>query len=75
MNPKDRAINVGLLGLGVVGSGVMEALTRKNALIAKQAGIPVRVRRVLVRDLEKPRSAGTPMDILTTNPEDILQGP
>ena len=75
MNPKDRAINVGLLGLGVVGSGVMEALTRKNALIAKQAGIPVRVRRVLVRDLEKPRSTGTPMDILTTNPEDILKDP
>ncbi len=75
MNPKDRAINVGLLGLGVVGSGVMEALTRKNALIAKQAGIPVRVRRVLVRDLEKPRSADIPTDILTTNPEDILKDP
>ena len=75
MSPKDKAINVGLLGLGVVGSGVMEALTRKGAIIAKQAGVPVRISRVLVRDLEKPRSPGAPREILTTNPRDILEDP
>ena len=75
MNPDKDAMNVGLLGLGVVGGGVFHALSRKNALISKQAGIPINVSRVLVRDLEKARPDGVPRDILTTNPTDILQDP
>ena len=68
-------MNVGLLGLGVVGGGVFHALTQKNALISKQAGIPINVSRVLVRDPDKARPEGAPRDILTTNPADILQDP
>ncbi|MBI4282569.1 MAG: homoserine dehydrogenase [Chloroflexi bacterium] len=75
MNPKDGAINVGLLGLGVVGSGVAKALLQKSALITQQAGRAVRIARILVRDLDKPRPLEVPRSLLTTDVADILENP
>ena len=75
MNPKNRVINVGLLGLGVVGGGVARALTQKSGLIAEQTGRPVCLHRVLVRDMEKARAFEVPAHVLTTNATDILEDP
>ena len=75
MNPKDRAINLGLLGLGVVGGGVVKALTQKSALVTKQIGRPVNITRILVKDLDKPRDLDVPKSLLTTDPTDILEDP
>ncbi len=75
MNPKDRSINVGLLGLGVVGSGVVKALTQKGDLITQQIGRSVNITRILVKDLDKPRALDVPKSLLTTDPTDILNDP
>jgi homoserine dehydrogenase len=75
VNSKDKAINVGLLGLGVVGSGVVKALTQKRALITQQIGRSVHITRILVRDLDKTRALEVPKSLLTTNPMDILEDP
>jgi homoserine dehydrogenase len=67
-------ISVGLLGLGVVGSGVARALAEKREAIAAHVGRPVSIVRVLVRDGVKARDlpGGAPV---TTNPDDILKDP
>jgi len=44
-----REIGVGLLGLGVVGSGVAAALARRQAYFARQVGASLVVRRAAVR--------------------------
>jgi homoserine dehydrogenase len=75
VNPKHRSIGVGILGLGLVGSGVAQALTQKNSLIAKQIGCSISIARILVRDLEKPRAFNPPSDLLTTDSKDILEDP
>ena len=75
MNPQIGAINVGLLGLGVVGSGVAQALDQKSAFVATQIGCPIHLSRILVRDLDKPRALNIPKSLLTTNPKDILEDP
>ncbi|MBX5492781.1 MAG: homoserine dehydrogenase [Chloroflexi bacterium] len=70
---KDDAIQVGLLGLGTVGSGVAQALQTKAASIARRVGRPVVLRRALVRDLARERVV--PRTLLTGDPAEILEDP
>lgn len=68
-------VNVGLLGVGVVGSAVARALSEKAAWIEQHAGVPVRVKTALVRDASRSRP-GLPADLtLTTDPDAILGDP
>ncbi|PKB80807.1 MAG: hypothetical protein BZY88_08020 [SAR202 cluster bacterium Io17-Chloro-G9] len=65
-------INVGLMGLGVVGGGVAAALLGRPEELTKTIGLPMNLKRILVRDPDKPRESNIPADLLTTNPEEIL---
>ena len=66
-------MNVGLLGLGTVGVQVAERLLAKRDLISARTGVDLNLRRVLVRDLERPR--GIPTELLTGRADDILDDP
>ena len=68
-------LNVGLLGLGVVGGGVAAALLDQADLLAGKAGRPLILKKALVRDTAKPRDAAVPAALLTANPEEILADP
>ena len=65
-------IGVGLMGLGVVGSGVASVLLNPVEAISRRVNCPVRLKKVLVRDPAKQRSITIPADLLTVNPSDIL---
>ena len=73
--PSLRELNVGLMGLGVVGCGVASELLDRGDSISRKIGRPVNLKKVLVRDPEKPRHLELPRGRLTTNPEDILADP
>ena len=68
-------INVGLMGLGVVGGGVAIALLEQSEEIARKVGQPVKLKSILVRDGSKSRDPRIPAELVTTNPEDILSDP
>lgn len=51
---------------------MLRLLAKNAAQIASRVGVPVEVRRVLVRDREKPRAVNLPEGTLTTDPEAIL---
>ena len=74
VNPKHQ-ITVGILGLGVVGSGTVRVLTENAADIARKVGLPVVIRRVAVRDLSKPRNVEIDPALLTDRPEDVIDDP
>jgi homoserine dehydrogenase len=65
-------IGIVLLGLGTVGSGVARALQEKAEGYAERAGMPLVLRRVLVRDLTKARSVALDPSLLTADPEEAL---
>ena len=69
------ALNVGLLGLGVVGGGVAAALLDPSAGLAAKAGRPLTLKKALVRDTAKSRDTVVPAALLTANPEEILADP
>lgn len=68
-------LHVGLLGLGVVGSGVYRILTERAAIVAEAMDRPVYIARILVRDPTKPRSVAVPPDLLTTDPREVVDDP
>ncbi|MBV8083988.1 MAG: homoserine dehydrogenase, partial [Chloroflexi bacterium] len=70
-----REISIGLLGPGNVGSGVAEILVTKRQEIEREVGLPVKLAKVLVRDLDKRRDYALDPGLLTRNPADILENP
>jgi homoserine dehydrogenase len=71
---RDR-IGIGLLGLGVVGSGVARILHEKSAIYERQIGCPLEIRRVLVRDTARAREFGVDPSLLTTDATELLGDP
>lgn len=70
-----REIGIGLMGLGVVGSGVARILREKADVYARQIGYPLNIKRVLVRDPSKPRDCDIDAALLTTRASDLLEDP
>ncbi len=70
-----KAIGIGLLGLGTVGSGVAEVLVTKTNSLATQAGLPLILKKVLVRDVNKRRPVKVSPNLLTSHPEEVLSHP
>ncbi|MDQ6600064.1 homoserine dehydrogenase [Bacillus salipaludis] len=70
-----KAISIGLLGLGTVGSGVVQIIKNHQDKLMHQVGCPVEIKKILVNDLHKTRSAEINTQVLTNNPDDILQDP
>ncbi|RDW21251.1 homoserine dehydrogenase [Oceanobacillus chungangensis] len=68
-------VSIGLLGLGVVGSGVIKLVEEHQEKLVHQLGCGVQVKSVLVRDLEKTREVALDRTFLTSNPDDVLNDP
>ncbi|MED5404973.1 MAG: homoserine dehydrogenase, partial [Chloroflexota bacterium] len=66
---------VGLMGLGVVGTGVAAKLLGSSSSLAEVTGRKINLKKVLVRDLLRTRDIQLPADVLTTNAKDILADP
>jgi homoserine dehydrogenase len=69
------SLNVGLIGLGTVGGQVAERLLTWQAQLARRAGIELCLRRVLVRDVKKPRALAVAPELLTADPQEFLEDP
>ena len=73
MTRKD--IGVGLLGLGVVGSGVVEVLRNKENRFAEQIGTSLVLKRVLVQNINRQRRVKLDRHLLTGQVKDIVNDP
>jgi len=70
-----RPLNVGLIGLGTVGSQVAERLITAQTQLSRRAGVELCLKRVLVRDVKKRRAVEIAPDLLTLDPADVLEDP
>jgi homoserine dehydrogenase len=66
-----RKLEIGLLGCGTVGRGLVELVDRNDALIRQRSGVELRITKILVRDLDKERH-GVDRRLLTTQPDKVL---
>ena len=68
-------VKVGLLGLGTVGGGTVNVLTRNAEEIARRAGRGIQVTHASARDIGKARICDTTGITLTTNPQEVVSDP
>lgn len=64
-------VNIGLLGMGTVGTGVVEVLEKNSDLIYQRTGEKIYIKKILVNDQTKKRSVDI-SNKLTVKPEEIL---
>src|SRR5690348_1330795 len=67
-----RPLNVGLIGLGTVGSQVAERMLSWGPQLSRRAGVELCLKRVLVRDVAKRRTVEVSSDLLTADAADLL---
>src|SRR3989339_938736 len=70
-----RVINLGLIGFGTIGTGVVKLLQKNGELIAGRLGAEIRLKRIADLDITTPREVDLPEGILTTKADDILNDP
>lgn len=70
-----KEVVIGFLGCGNVGGGVWKLLENFRAEIAHRNHLSIRVKRVLVRHVNKARSCGIPSELLTTDVADVVADP
>ncbi|MFC5590938.1 homoserine dehydrogenase [Sporosarcina soli] len=68
-------INIGLLGFGVVGSGVAKILQNHQEDLRHKLGASVGIKKVLVKDLYKKRDTSLSSDVFTSDLQTILEDP
>ncbi|MFV8749315.1 homoserine dehydrogenase [Nannocystaceae bacterium ST9] len=70
-----RSIHIGLLGLGNVGQGVLQILRDNGPAIRDRIAATPVIRKVLVRGLDKLREIEVERELLTTDPDEVLDDP
>ncbi|UCD84402.1 MAG: homoserine dehydrogenase, partial [Deltaproteobacteria bacterium] len=70
-----KKINVGLIGLGTIGTGVVRILRGNSALITRRLGASLSLKRIADLDLERNRGIRVERKILTRNARDIINDP
>ena len=65
-------INIGLLGCGTVGGGVVKLLAKNRDTIAKKTGSEIVIKKVLEKDRQKCLQIGLAAELVTDQLEDII---
>ncbi|MBN1192593.1 MAG: homoserine dehydrogenase [Coriobacteriia bacterium] len=70
-----RTVNVGLIGLGTVGSGVVEILARHREHFRTRAGVDLALAKCADSNPERAKALGLSADIFTTDVADVIDDP
>ena len=71
----NASIGIGVLGAGTVGGTLITRLVHDRAAIAAKTGLDLRVLRVAVRDLSKPRSFTLEYGVITDDLQSVVDDP
>lgn len=70
-----KTINIGLLGLGNIGTGTYKTLEMNHDHIAESSGIDLRITKILEIDVNRDRGIKVTSDQFTQDPDDIFSDP
>jgi len=67
--------NIGLIGFGTIGAGVVETFNRNLDLMEQKVGTNIKLKKVVDLDIETDRGVEIDRNILSTDVNDILEDP
>ena len=67
----DKKVYVAIMGIGTVGGGTYEILTKNHDFMLKNHGIDFCVKKVLDKNLERIKSFGIPTSAVASSPDEI----
>ncbi len=70
-----KQINVGLIGMGIVGTGAAKVLVENADLITAKVGIPVKLVKVADKDIITQRPVELDPSVFTTDANELLNDP
>ena len=70
-----KEINIGILGFGTVGAGVVEGVMRNGGLIAERTGILPKIGKIADLDIESDRGVNVDPSVLTTDALSVIDDP
>jgi homoserine dehydrogenase len=70
-----QTFNLGMIGGGTVGSGVVHAVQTNGELMASRIGVKVQVRKVAVKALDEPRPYEIPASLMCTDWAAVVNDP
>ncbi len=70
-----KKINVGLIGFGNVGSGVVKILRERKAFLCAKIGSEINIKKICDKDIAAKRNVSVDKALLTTNAKEVLNDP
>ena len=70
-----RKINIGLIGFGTVGTGVLKILRSNSKMIRERLGASIVVKKIADLDIKSDRGIKVNKGLLTTSAEEIINDP
>lgn len=70
-----KSVQIGILGFGTVGSGVVKLIQENRALLEQRLGGQVVIRRIADTDIQRRRNVDVDRTILTTDAMAVLEDP
>lgn len=70
-----KRINVGLIGFGNIGSGVIKILRERKTLLSEKIGLEININKVCDQDITTRRVVSIDKHLLTREPKEILNDP
>jgi len=70
-----KDINIGLLGFGTIGAGVVKLLARNSLLIEEKLGARLILKKIADLDITTDRGVPVSPGVLTSNADDVLSDP
>ena len=68
-------INIGLIGFGTIGTGVVKALKERASFLEKRVGVELKIKTICDRDIISPRDVEVEPAILTTDVNKVINDP
>jgi homoserine dehydrogenase len=70
-----QQVNLGMIGGGIVGSGVFNALQLNGELVASRIGVKINLRKIAVKAFDEPRPYPIPRAYMTTDWQGVVNDP